>query len=137
MSIEPVTAAAAATNRVPERKKVAFDQHQQLLTDYKEAQASMAFWERRKKALYAQIVALLGDAEEATVDGQLALTYHGEQRINGSEFQARYPDLWKLYQKSVVKEELDVAALKAQQPEIYAEFQVQSMRVTFDPSSAS
>jgi hypothetical protein len=54
-------------------------------------------------------------------------------RIDGTEFKKKYPNLHRAYTREVTKQELDVEALKLSRPELYAQFQVRPLRMTWEP----
>jgi hypothetical protein len=112
---------------------LALDNYVPLLAEIVECQNMVDFWEKRLKRLKEGLGALLGEAHNGTVNGEQAVAYEPVNRFNTTAFRRQYPNLWRAYVHTVSKEELDVEMLRLSRPDLYAEFQVRPLRVTYEP----
>jgi predicted phage-related endonuclease len=118
--------ATAATNSQP------LDVYVHQLADYVECQRSIDFWEKRLKRLKAQLAEAMGNAEVGTVNGEAVLFYPPQNRFQGKEFSKQYPDFYRLYSRDFTRKQFDPNWLKDERPDLYEQFQVRAMRVTFN-----
>jgi hypothetical protein len=112
--------------------RLTLDQYVTLLADYRECQNTMEFWKKRLEKIKAQMAEIMGDHEIGTVNGDPVFFYQRQDRFNSSEFRKQYPDMYRLYTHEVTEAKFDVDWFKKARPDLYAEFQVKAMRITFD-----
>jgi hypothetical protein len=108
------------------------DAYVTLLGDYVECQKSMEFWQKRLERLKAQLAAVMGEKEVGTVNGEAVFFYQTQNRFRTTEFAKKYPDFHRLYSRDFTEKRFDPGWLKDERPELYEEFQVRAMRITFD-----
>lgn len=113
--------------------QLVMDQYISLFGDIAECQENVDFWSKRLAKLKGALAALMGDATVGTIGGEPAVTYEPVDRFNSTEFKKKHPNMFQAYQRTIEKKELDVAALKLSRPELYAQFQVRPLRVTYQP----
>lgn len=119
--------------RTPDPAVMAVDAYVALLAEDVECANMIKWWMARREVVQDRLKAILGDHEIGTVNGQEAIHYERQNRFNGTAFKKKYPALYEAYVVEKVKRELDPELLKMSQPDIYRQFQVRSMRVTFEP----
>ena len=111
---------------------LSLDAHVGKLAEYDECRKSIAFWEKRRERIKAELAAIMGDSEVGTVNGEAVLFYRPEERFKTREFAKQYPDFYRLYSRDITKQQFDAEWLKDERPDLYAEFQVRAMRNTFE-----
>lgn len=109
--------------------KVELDEHAELIARYRKCRDLEAQWKKEKEIAKSKLAALMGDAEIGLLDGEKVLSYAREERFNTSEFRKQYPDMYKLYLKPMQVEQFDLESFRLTRPELFAEFQVRSLRV--------
>jgi hypothetical protein len=118
--------------RTTHQSQLALDTYVQVLADYRECQTTMEFWKNRLEKLKAQMAEIMGDQEIGTVNGEAVFFYQRQNRFNSTAFQKQYPDMYRLYTRDITEKKFDPDWLKQARPDLYAEFQVKAMRITFD-----
>ena len=109
---------------------VELDEHVALIDRYKKAKQAAAYWAGEIESLRDALLALMGDAEVATVNGDKVLLAKPIDSFNESAFRKANPDLHKLYVREVPVERLDVELLKRARPDVYAQYQVRPLKMT-------
>lgn len=79
-------------------------------------------WAKAAEVLKKRIQAEIGDAQEATVGGAPVFTWKPTGKFNPTRFGKDHPDLLAKYMRPVTRDELDVAALEAEQPDLYTAY---------------
>jgi hypothetical protein len=102
------------------------------LADYVECQNSIEFWKKRLERLKKELAEIMGETEVGTVNGEAALFYERQNRFRTGEFAKKYPDFHRLYSRDFTEKRFDPEWLKDQRPDLYEQFQVRAMRITFD-----
>lgn len=108
------------------------DAYVSKLAEYDECRISISFWEKRRDRIKAELAEIMGSAEIGTVNGEPVLFYAPVERFRTREFARQYPDFYRLYQRDITKKLFDPDWLKDERPDLYKEFQVRSMRNTFE-----
>jgi hypothetical protein len=85
-------------------------------------------WQDEMDLAKLELAKVMGDAEEGHIKGRRVLTYAREDRFNSTEFKKIYPDLYRLYMRSVTRQQFDLDSFKLAQPDRFIEFQVRSLR---------
>lgn len=116
--------------------EVALDGYVDLLADLTECQRMLDFWGKREKNIKEKLKDLMGNASVGTVNGEPALTYSPINRFQGAAFAKQYPDLARLYTREIPVRKLDEDWLRTERPQLWAEFQVRSMRNTWEAPGA-
>jgi hypothetical protein len=117
---------------VPEQTRRELDQYVDKLSDYKECQRMVEFWNKRLDRLKSELAAVMGDATVGTVNGEGVLFYAWKEQFRGADFRRDYPDMYKLYTHDVAVNKFDEEWLRASRPDLWEKYQVRSMRNTFD-----
>ncbi len=76
-----------------------------------------------------EFIKRVGQNHSATIDGQEVFTNKPTATFRGAAFIADHPVLAKEFTKPVVKDELDVEALKAAHPTIWREYRSRQFRI--------
>lgn len=79
-------------------------------------------WLDSAAALEAHIKAVIGEADEATIDGKVVYTWKRVGQFAAKRFATEQPELNAKYTRPVTVDQLDVDQLKAEQPEVYAAY---------------
>lgn len=116
---------------------MALDGHTQLLAEFAECQEMVTFWKKRLDRLKVALAAVLGDAHRGTVNGEEVVFHEPVARFDSTSFRNKYPNMYRAYLREVYKQELDVEALKLSRPELYTEFQVRPLRMTWEPPGSA
>ena len=119
--------------RTEDPTSMAMDSYVDLLADDVECANMIKFWTERRDQVRKRLAGILGENEIGTVNGQDAIRYEYQDRFNSTVFKKKYPNLYRAYVRPVTEEKFDSTLLKASRPELYREFQVRSMRVTYEP----
>lgn len=104
-----------------------------LLADDVECAAMIKWWQARRAMVRQQLADALGTSTSGTVNGQEVVTYNYINQFNTTEFKKKFPDMYQVYTRTVAKEELDVEKLKKSRPDLYQEFRVRTMLVSYEP----
>lgn len=83
-------------------------------------------WTKIYNRLKAELMATLGDATAATVDGEKVVYYRPKDQYAISRLEADYPDLTQRFKKMKVQEVLDVDAFGQAHPDILAKYRVRA-----------
>lgn len=134
--VVPTTTSSAA-QRADTPESIPMDPYVRLLAEERECADAIKWWTKRRELVKEQLTKLLGDAEVGTVNGEQVVFYEYQDRFNSTEFRKKYPDLFRVYSREVTKTEFDAAWLKSVRPDLYREFQVRPMRVTYEAPGAS
>jgi|SRR4030095_7436471 hypothetical protein len=118
--------------RTTPKGQLALDQYVTILADYRECQTTIEFWRKRLEKLKSQMAEIMGDWEVGTVNGDPVFFYQRQERFNSTEFRKQYPDMYRLYTREIVEKKFDPEWLRQARPDLYEEFQVKAMRITFD-----
>jgi hypothetical protein len=102
---------------------VKLDTQVDLLRRYTEAKAAKEAWAKIEELLRGELETLLGDAEEATVNGVTAVTWARTNTFQKAEFQRAEPELYRIYEEDKVVRALNVERLRLTRPEIFRQFQ--------------
>lgn len=116
--------------RVPEVKPL--DTVVDKLADLAECKRMRDWWSARETKIKAELAEIMGDAEVGTVNGEQVFFYQTQNRFNSGDFKKAMPDTWKLFHRPVTEEKFDVDWLKAARPDLYEQYQVRAMRLTFE-----
>jgi hypothetical protein len=108
------------------------DAHVDKLSDLAECKRMRDWWGNREAKLKAELAAIMGDAEIGTVNGEKVLFYEPQNRFNAGEFKKSMPDTWKLFHRPITEEKFDPEWLRVARPDLYEQFQVRPMRLTFE-----
>lgn len=79
-------------------------------------------WAKAAEVLKKRIQAEIGDAHEATINGAPVFTWRPAGKFAAARFGKDHPDLVAKYTRPVTRDELDVAALEAEQPDLYTAY---------------
>lgn len=120
---EPGNTVAIKASEIEAVTSVQLDEHQTLVQLEKMLRGAVDEWKERLANVQAQLQELVGDAEEATVDGKQVFTFSRINRLREQAFRKAYPTMAQVYTDVVEVEKLNVDSLRANQPEIYREFQ--------------
>ncbi len=71
----------------------------------------------------------IGDAHEATINGQTVLTYAPVNKMRTTDLKKDNPDLYKQFVTKRVVEEFDPELFKQMHPELYGIYQSRSFRL--------
>lgn len=97
--------------------------HLAALTEaLEQAEAEAKKWADAAEVLKKRIQAEMGDATEATVNGNLAYTWRRTGQFSQKRFTTEQPDLAVKYTRTVTRDELDVDTLKAEQPDLFTAY---------------
>lgn len=91
---------------------------------YHELLAKQAEIGKELDQLKAKFRQRIGNNHQATIYGEVVFTYAPINRFAAGDFAKDHPMLAKEYTRPVVTDELDVEALKAAHPALYAQYQV-------------
>lgn len=116
----------------PEEQSIALDAHVAKLRKLVEATDNIKFWTQQRAQVQEELAKIMGDATIGTVNGRQAVTYRTEERFRGADFKKVYPDTYRSFVHDVTTQRFDVELLKASRPDLYQEFQVRSMKPTFE-----
>jgi len=112
------------TDSVPvSPEPVKLDAQVDLLKRYTEAKAAKEAWSKIEEQLRSELEKLLGDAEEATVNGATAITWARTNTFQTAEFKKREPELHRIYEEDKVVRALNVERLRLTRPEIFRQYQ--------------
>lgn len=118
--------------RTTSQSQLALDSFVQVLADYRECQTTMEFWKNRLEKLKARMAEIMGEQEVGTVNGDPVFFYQRQNRFNSTDFKKQYPDMYRLYTRDITEKKFDPEWLKQARPDLYEQFQVRAMRITFD-----
>jgi len=93
-----------------------------LIASYEQTQAEADKWQKAADVLKARIQAEMGEATEATLAGKPVFTWRNTGQFNAKRFSQDHPDLTTKYTKPVTRDELDVEALKVEQPDLFTAY---------------
>lgn len=130
--LEPVTD-TLGTEVSQTNDQVAMERYIKFLAEERECANMLKWWAERHKAVKNAITGILGDAEVGTVNGTEAVTYRYRNQFNSTEFAKKYPNLYEIYKREQTKIEFDPEWLRTSRPDLYREFQVRTLRVTYTP----
>ncbi|HLL68843.1 MAG TPA: hypothetical protein VK453_24485 [Micromonosporaceae bacterium] len=99
---------------------VALDHLVYLWRAYESTQAEADKWAQAADLLKRRIQAEMDQYEEATIGGQTVATYRHTGQFSTRRFTLEQPDLATKYTRTVTREELDLEAVKAEQPDLFA-----------------
>lgn len=111
---------------------IAMDQWVDKLAEAAECQRSITFWQKRLEKIKTELAELVGDAQIGTVNGSPVFAFAWKDQFNSTEFKKKYPDMYRLYSRDVTEKKFDAEWLKSTRPELWHQFQVRAMRITFD-----
>lgn len=111
---------------------VAIDEHVDLLRRLKQATKARQGWEKIEADLKQQIAKLLGDAETATVNGELAFERKPVNQFNTTNFKREEPDMARFYTRTKQVEVIDVELIKTTAPDLFQRFQTVKLINHFD-----
>lgn len=117
----------------PDPAAIALDAYVALLAEDVECANMQKWWAERRKVVQARLKAIMGACEVGTVNGQEVVHYERQNRFNSTDFRKKYPALYEAYMVEHTRREFDADLLKHSQPDIYQQFQVRSMRISFEP----
>lgn len=123
--LQPVQDKAVATPTPP---PVALDQYVALLARDKECADAIKRWETERAKVREAIAKVMGDAEVGTVDGEEVLTFKTVATFNGGDFKKDYPDLYKMYTRTMEVEKFDTAWFESSRPDLYEQYQSRPMK---------
>lgn len=96
---------------------------------YRHARTQEEAWRKKAASLKAEFQALMGEATLATIAGEEVFTYDKTATFKGKEFAEENPVLAAQYTKPILKDELDVQALKRDHPALYERYRSRSFNV--------
>jgi hypothetical protein len=99
-----------------------------LWTLYQQAQINADGWQLEADKLKAKVIAQIGDAYAATVDGIKVAYYRPTAKYAESRLVADNPDLVQHFMKWQRKEIFDLEAFMAQHPDVAERYRVRSFR---------
>lgn len=102
---------------------VLLDAEVDLLRRYTEAKKAKEAWGKIEEQLRGELEKLLGDAEEATVNGQTVVTWPRTNTFQKAEFKKAEPELYRFYEVDKMVKDLDLDMLKRTRPEIFRQYQ--------------
>lgn len=120
------------SDKSDEPKTLNMDAYAQLLAEERECTAMAAWWKQRGDKVKKRIREIMGDHTVGTVNGIPAVYYEPQNRFDSTTFRGKYPDMFRAYSRPITEEEFDVEWFKRVHPEIYSQFQVRPLRVTYD-----
>jgi hypothetical protein len=107
----------------PDMDQVALDQYVDLLRRLNEATKARLGWAKIEGDLKEQIAKLLGDAEQGTVNGELAFERKPIAQFNTTNFKKDEPDQAKFYTRKKEVEVIDVDLIRQTNPDLYTRYQ--------------
>ncbi len=113
-------------------QKIALDAYVNRLAEFKESQQMIKFWKGRLERQQEELARIMGDFTIGTVNGEDVLFYEPIERFRGEDFKKDWPDMARLYTRAVEKKVLDTAWLREERPDLWRDYQVRSMRNTFE-----
>ena len=111
--------------------QVQLDAQVDLLAKYNECNRAIKYWKTELERTKEQLIKMMGDAVEGTVDGRVVFTYKPIERFNVTEFKREYPDLHRLFTREMSKVEFDEAWFRNSRPELWQQFQVRTVKNDF------
>lgn len=106
--------------------------HARLLAEERECASMIKFWKERMEIVRQRITAVMGDAELGTVNGMEAVHFGYRDQFNGTEFKKQYPNLYHTFSREMTETKLDTEWLRQARPDLYRQFQVRTLRVTYN-----
>jgi len=103
------------------------DQVRRLLAERAELKAALTTTQGRLDAVEATLIAAIGDAEALTIGGRPVLTRKANGTFATARFAQDHPDVAAQY---MTKPALDVDRIKAERPELYAQYRARVLRPT-------
>ena len=80
--------------------------------------------EKEIATLKAEFQVAMGDAHVAKIDGEEVFTWRPINKFATTQFKAEHPNLAKEFTRPVVKDELDIEALRAEHPYLFDQYRV-------------
>lgn len=90
-------------------------------------------YERARDEIRDELAREMGDAEVGLVNGKPVITKKESMQFAVAKFREAHPDIFEAYKRLKVVDDLDKAKLKAELPEVFAEFAV--TRWTLNPEA--
>lgn len=129
--LEPAQSKAVAK---PAPAPVALDQYVALLARDTECADAIKRWETERVKVREAIAKVMGDAEVGTVEGEEVLIFRAVNTFNGSGFKKDYPDLYKMYTRTMEVEKFDTAWFESSRPDLYEQYQSRPMKNSYVPA---
>lgn len=102
---------------------VSLDEYRDLVELEELLRKTVDEWKERLGEVQSELKALVGDAEEATLDGKSVFTYVRINSLREADFRKAYPAMAEVYTDIVEVPKLNINSLRASQPDVYRQFQ--------------
>ncbi len=93
-----------------------------LVAAFDQAAGEAAKWAEAAEVLKKRIQAEMADATEATITGKPVFSWRHTGQFAEKRFAKDHPDLAVKYTRPVTRDELDRAALEAEQPDLFTTY---------------
>lgn len=93
---------------------------------YLEYEKATKSWKDYRQGIRDKITAAVGNAPLVKIGDEVVLTYAPKDQFSGARFAAEYPTLAEEFTRDRVEKYLDTDALRAQHPDIAAQFTVRT-----------
>lgn len=115
---------------IPEPVSVSLDLYADLERQEKFLSETIDEWTKQLKEIRAKLqdVMSAAGADEATIAGRPAFTWHYINRFRGKDFEKEMPNLAQQYKEPKVVDEINTERLKKDNPETYRKYQVRQFK---------
>lgn len=103
--------------------KVAIDHLSGTYLEYMEKRRTVDILTKEMEKLEAKIREAVGDAEAATVFGEVVITNRPIKRFKAKALEEDNPTLYKEYTRPVIVDQFDAEAFQADHPNLYQQYQ--------------
>jgi hypothetical protein len=111
---------------------VPMDQYVDLVKRWREATKARMGWTKIEEEIKAEIDKILGDRNEATINGETAVERRWEERFATARFKKEDPDTARFFEHEVTKREIDVDMIRRTRPDLYKQYQTSKLINKFD-----
>lgn len=115
---------------IPEHQTVSLDLYADLERQEKFLSETIKEWTTQLKEIREKLQGVMAaaGADEATIAGRPAFTWHYIDNFREAEFKKAYPNLHQQYLEPVVVDKFNVERLKKDNPERYREYQTRQFK---------
>lgn len=107
---------------------VSLDEYRDLVELEELLRKTVDEWKERLGEVQSKLKALVGDAEEATLDGKSVFTYARINSLREADLRKAYPALTEVYTDIMEVPKLNVDSFRANQPGVYRQFQTRAWK---------
>lgn len=99
-----------------------------LVRQWVQARDNAAHWKKEQDRIQEELALIVGDAHAGTLDGEKVFTYRPIDRYAETRLIKENPDLTEHYFQATVVDKFNLAAFKAQHPEVAEKYRSRQFR---------